>query len=152
MIVLKPKLSTYLSLGLVVLILVLGLGLILRDFTYTRTFGLWFYLLASSLLTLVLVMLLVKMMAGWRFIFASKEHIVIKLPLRGSTKTYRVDQILAWEEETVLANKREFKQVTLVFQDHLSITASNHEHQAYAEFIAYLQKKAGKQAVKKKKS
>jgi hypothetical protein len=96
-------------------------------------------------------MLLVKMMAGWRFIFAGKDHIVIKLPLRRSTKTYTVNEILAWEEEKVLANKREFKQVTLVFQDRNSISVSNHEHQAYAEFLAYLQKKAGKQAIKKKK-
>ncbi|MCE2707820.1 MAG: hypothetical protein ACK5BR_00105 [Bacteroidota bacterium] len=151
MIVLKPKLSTYLSLGLILIILMLGLVLILRDFAYDRSFDLWFYLLSSSLLTLVMLMLLIKMMAGWRFIFAGKDHILIKLPLRGSTRTYGVNQILAWEEETVLANKREFKQVTLVFQDHQSITASNHEHQAYSEFVAYLQKKAAKQAVKKKK-
>jgi hypothetical protein len=152
MILLKPKLSTYISLGAVLFILLIGLVLILRDFTYSRSYDLWFYLVASSLLTLVLLMLLVKMMAGWRFISAGKEHVVIKLPLRGSTKVYPVTEILAWEEETVLANKREFKQVTVAFKDRNSISVSNHEHEAYTEFINYLKKKAPKQLLKPKKS
>ena len=59
MILLKPKLSTYISLGAVLFILLIGLVLILRDFTYSRSYDLWFYLVASSLLTLVLLMLLV---------------------------------------------------------------------------------------------
>jgi len=152
MILLKPKLSTYISLGTVLFILLLGLVLILRDFTYSRSYDLWFYLVASSLLTLVLLMLLVKMMAGWRFISAGKEQVVIKLPLRGSTKAYPITDILAWEEETILANKREFKQVTVVFKDKQSISVSNHEHEAYTEFITYLKKKAPKQELKTKKS
>ena len=98
MILLKPKLSTYISLGAVLFILLLGLVLILRDFAYSRSYDLWFYLVASSLLTLVLLMLLVKMMAGWRFITAGKEHVVIKLPLRGSTKVYPVAEILACQQ------------------------------------------------------
>lgn len=151
MILLKPKLSTYISLSAVLLILLGGLVLMLRDFAYKGSFGLWFYLVACSIITLVILMLLVKMMAGWRFISAGKDHIVIKLPLRGSTKVYPVTEILAWEEETVLANKREFKQVTLAFQDQNSISVSNHEHEAYTELISYLKKKAPKQLVKTKK-
>ncbi|TNF44051.1 MAG: hypothetical protein EP311_01915, partial [Cytophagales bacterium] len=92
----------------------------MRDFSYKGSFPLWFYLVACSLITLVILMLLVKMMAGWRFITAGKDHIVIRLPLRGSTKAYPVSEILAWEEETIIANKREFKQVTIAFQDHQS--------------------------------
>ena len=152
MILLKPKLSTYISLSAVLLILLGGLVLMLRDFAYKGSFALWFYLVACSILTLVLLMLLIKMMAGWRFISAGKDHIVIKLPLRGSTKVYPVTEILAWEEEIVLANKREFKQVTVAFQDQNSISVSNHEHKAYTEFINYLKKKASKQLVKTKKS
>lgn len=151
MILLKPKLSTYISLSAVLLILLGGLVLMLRDFAYKGSFGLWFYLVACSIITLVILMLLVKMMAGWRFISAGKDHIVIKLPLRGSTKVYPVTAILAWEEETILANKREFKQVTVAFQDQNSISVSNHEHEAYIEFISYLKKKAPKQLVKAKK-
>jgi hypothetical protein len=152
MILLKPKLSTYISLSAVLLILLGGLVLMLRDFAYKGSFALWLYLVACSILTLVLLMLLIKMMAGWRFISAGKDHIVIKLPLRGSTKVYPVTEILAWEEEIVLANKREFKQVTVAFQDQNSISVSNHEHEAYTEFISYLKKKAAKQLVKTKKS
>jgi hypothetical protein len=152
MILLKPKLSTYISLSAVLLILLGGLVLMLRDFAYKGSFALWFYLVACSILTLVLLMLLIKMMAGWRFISAGKDHIVIKLPLRGSTKVYPVTEILAWEEETVLANKREFKQVTVAFQDQNSISVSNHEHEAYTEFISYLKKKAPKQLLKTRKS
>lgn len=152
MVVIKPKISTYISLSLVVLILLTGLVLILRDFSYKGSFGLWFYLLASSLITLVVLILLVKMMAGWRFVSAGKDHVVIKLPLRGSTKVYPVSEILAWEEETVVANKREFRQVTIVFQDKYSISISNHEHEAYTEFVNYLKKKAQKQKIKMKKA
>jgi len=152
MILLKPKLSTYISLSAVLLILLGGLVLMLRDFAYKGSFALWFYLVACSIITLVILMLLVKMMAGWRFISVGKDHIVIKLPLRGSTKAYPVTEILAWEEETVLANKREFKQVTVAFQDQNSISVSNHEHESYTEFINYLKKKAPKQLVKPKKS
>ncbi|GMQ26831.1 hypothetical protein Aoki45_35140 [Algoriphagus sp. oki45] len=152
MVYIKPKISTYFSLSLILLVLTGGLVLILRDFSYKGSFPLWFYLVASSLITLVLLMLLVKMMAGWRFITAGKDQIVIRLPLRRSTKAYPVSEILAWEEETIIANKREFKQVTIAFQDHQSISVSNHEHEAYTDLINYLKKKAQKQMIKNKKA
>ena len=152
MILLKPKLSTYISLSAVVLMLLLGLILMLRDFTYSRSFGLWFYLVGCSLLTLVLLMLFVKMMAGWRFITAGKDHIIIKLPLRGLTKVYPVNEIMLWEEEVIVANKKEFKQVTIAFTDKNSIPVSNHEHESYTDLVNYLKKKAAKQLIKNKKA
>ncbi|MDX5340049.1 MAG: hypothetical protein LPK25_13565 [Cyclobacteriaceae bacterium] len=152
MVVIKPKISTYVSLSLVLLVLIAGLVLLLRDFSYKGTFPLWFYLVACTIVTLVLLMLLVKMMAGWRFITAGKDHILIRLPLRGMTKAYPVSEIMLWEEETITANKREFKQVTVAFQDHQSISVSNHEHEAYGELVNYLKKKAPKQMVKNKKA
>ncbi|MDX5338092.1 MAG: hypothetical protein LPK25_03625 [Cyclobacteriaceae bacterium] len=152
MVVIKPKISTYISLSIVLLVLLTGLVLLLRDFSYRGTFPLWFYLVACSIVTLVLLMLLVKMMAGWRFISAGKDHIMIRLPLRRMTKIYPVSEILLWEEETVTANKREFKQVTIAFQDKQSISVSNHEHEAYAELLSYLKKKAPKQMIKNKKA
>jgi hypothetical protein len=63
-----------------------------------------------------------------------------------------VKQILAWEEETILANKREFKQLTIAFEDKQSISVSNHEHVAYDQLVKYLHKKATKQQVKNKKA
>ena len=151
MLVIKPKVSTYISLSLVLLILISGLVFILRDFTYKGSFGIWFYLIACSLITLVILMLLVKMLSGYRFITAGRDQIIVKLPLRGYSKTYPVSQILAWEEEVVLANKKEFRQVTIAFSDKQSISVSNHEHEAYKDLVAYLIKKAGKQKVKGKK-
>jgi len=152
MTVIKPKVSTYISLSMVLLILISGLIFILRDFAYKGSFGIWFYLIACSLITLVILMLLVKMMAGYRFITVGKDQIIVKLPLRGYTKVYPIGQILAWEEETILANKRQFKQLTIAFSDHQSISVSNHEHEAYADLVSYLAKKAVKQKVKNKKA
>lgn len=97
-------------------------------------------------------MLLVKMLAGYRFITAGRDQIIVKLPLRGYSKTYPVSQILAWEEEVVMANKKEFRQVTIAFSDKQSISVSNHEHEAYKDLVAYLSKKAGSQKVKSKKA
>lgn len=152
MLVIKPKVSTYISLGIVVLLLIAGLVYILRDFAYKGSFGIWFYLVACTLITLVLLMLLVKMLAGFRFITAGRDQIIVKLPLRGYSKSYPVSQILAWEEEVVMANKREFRQVTIAFADKQSISVSNHEHEAYKDLVAYLAKKAGRQRVKSKKA
>ncbi|MDO8968665.1 MAG: hypothetical protein Q8S14_19460 [Algoriphagus sp.] len=152
MVAIKPKISTYISLTLILLVLLVGLILLLRDFAYTGSFALWFYLVACSLITLVLLMLLVKMMAGWRFITAGKDHIIIKLPLKGMTKVYPINEILLWEEEVVVANKKEFKQVTIAFTDKNSISVSNHEHESYTELINYLKKKAIKQMIKSKKA
>ncbi|MEB2785710.1 hypothetical protein [Algoriphagus persicinus] len=152
MLVIKPKLSTYISLSLVLLILISGLIFILRDFAYTGSFGIWFYLIACTLITLVTLMLLVKMLAGYRFITAGRDQIIVKLPLRGYTKTYPLAQILAWEEEIVKANKKEFRQVTIAFTDQQSISVSNHEHEAYTDLVVYLAKKASKQKVKSKKA
>lgn len=152
MTVIKPKLSTYISLSMVLLILIAGLVFILRDFAYKGSFGLWFYLIACSLITLVLLMLLVKMMAGYRFIIAGRDQVIIKLPLRGYTKAYPIAQILAWDEEIIVANKRQFKQLTIAFIDQQSISVSNHEHEAYGELVSYLTKKAGKQRVRNKKA
>jgi hypothetical protein len=150
--VIKPKVSTYISLSMVLLILIAGLIFILRDFAYKGSFGLWFYLIACSLITLVILMLLVKMMAGYRFITAGKDQIIVKLPLRGYTKVYPLAQIMAWDEEVITANKRQFKQLTIAFTDQQSISVSNHEHEAYVDLVDYLSKKAGKQKVKNKKA
>jgi hypothetical protein len=152
MLVIKPKVSTYISLSLIALVLLLGLVLILNDFANKGSFALWFYLASASLITLVLVLLLVKMMAGYRFIMAGKDQIIVKLPLRSYQKSYPVTEILAWEEEKIVANKREFRQVTIAFADRQSISVSNHEHEAYSELISYLNKKAAKQRVKDKKA
>lgn len=152
MVVIKPKISTYISLSLILLVLLFGLILLLRDFAYTGSFALWFYLVACSLITLVLLMLLVKMMAGWRFITAGKDHIIVKLPLKGMSKAYPVNEIMLWEEEVILANKKEFKQVTIAFTDKNSISVSNHEHESYSELVNYLKKKAAKQLIKNKKA
>ncbi|MBN3583331.1 hypothetical protein JYB64_13110 [Algoriphagus aestuarii] len=152
MILIKPKLSTYFSLGLLVLILIAGLVFILRDFAYVGSFGLWFYLIAAPLLTLVILMILIKLLAGYRFIAAGKDQIVVKLPIRRYEKTYPVNQILAWEEETIYANKKEFKQLTIAFADKQSIAISNHEHESYSQMVKYLLKKAAKQQVKNKKA
>lgn len=152
MIVIKPKISTYIPLTLIVVALLTGLVLLMRDFSTKGSFGLWFYLVACSLITVVVLMLLVKMMAGWRFVSAGRDHIVIKLPLHRKMKAYPVNEILAWEEEIVVTNKREFRQATIVFQDKNSISISNHEHEAYTEFVNYLKKKAQKQLIKTKKA
>lgn len=152
MIVIKPKGSTYFSLALIVLILLSGLILILRDFAYKGSFGLWFYLVAASIITVVLLMLLVKMMAGFRFITAGRDQIILKLPLRSFQKAYPISEILAWEEETVLANKKEFRQLTVAFSDQQSFSVSNHEHNSYTELVKYLRKKAPKKEVKNKKA
>ncbi len=152
MIVIKPKVSTYVSLSIVLLILISGLVFILRDFAYKGSFGLWFYLIACSLITLVILMLLVKMLAGYRFITVGRDQIIVKLPIRAYSRAYPLSQILAWEEEIILANKRQFKQLTIAFTDHQSISISNHEHEAYSELVSYLSKKAGKQKVKSKKA
>jgi hypothetical protein len=152
MLVIKPKVSTYISLSLIALVLLLGLVLILNDFANKGSFALWFYLASASLITLVLVLLLVKMMAGYRFIMAGKDQIIVKLPLRSYQKSYPVMEILAWEEEKIVANKREFRQVTIAFADRQSISVSNHEHEAYSELISYLNKKAAKQRIKDKKA
>jgi hypothetical protein len=116
MIVIKPKISTYFSLSLIVVALLTGLIFILRDFAYKGSFGPWFYLIAASLITLVLLILLVKMMAGFRFITAGRDQIIVKLPLRGFQKAYPVSDILVWEEEVVVANKKEFRQMTVASQ------------------------------------
>jgi len=152
MLVIKPKVSTYISLSLIALVLLLGLVLILNDFAKKGSFALWFYLASASLITLVLVLLLVKMMAGYRFVLAGKDQIIVKLPLRSYQKSYPVTEILAWEEEKIVANKREFRQVTIAFADRQSISVSNHEHEAYSELISYLSKKAAKQRIKEKKA
>jgi len=152
MLIIKPKVSTYISLSLIALVLLLGLVLILNDFANKGSFALWFYLASASLITLVLVLLLVKMMAGYRFIMAGKDQIIVKLPLRSYQKSYPVTEILAWEEEKIVANKREFRQVTIAFADRQSISVSNHEHEAYSELISYLNKKAAKQRIKDKKA
>jgi len=152
MVVIKPKISTYFSLSLVVVFLIAGLVLILRDFAHQGSFGLWFYLLACTIITVVLLMLLVKMLAGFRFISAGKDKIEVRLPLRGYKKAYQVKDILAWEEETITANKKEFRQVTVAFSDQQSISISNHEHESYKGFVEYLKKKAARKKVKNKKA
>jgi len=145
----SPKTKTYLALGLIVVILISGLIYILNHFATQGSFGIAFYLVASVLLTLVILLLLVKMMAAYKFISIGKEKITINLPLRRKKISYRLDQVMLWDEEKVITNKREFKQLTLVFENKDSFTMSNHEHVNYDEFASYLGKKIPKKNVNK---
>lgn len=143
----RPKTKTYIALGLVVVILISGLIYILNHFATQRSFGIAFYLIASVLLTLVILLLLVKMMAAYKFISIGREKINIRLPLRGKNTSYGLEQVMLWDEEKVISNKREFKQMTIVFEDKGSFSLSNHEHINYDEFVNYLSKKIPKKNV-----
>jgi hypothetical protein len=144
----KPKKSTYLSLGLILLILMAGLAYLLADFTRGGSYSLLFYLICCSLLTVVILLIAVKMMAGYKFISVGNDRIAIRVPLRGFRKTYALSDVLGWQEETVMANKRAFKQLSLVFNDKTSFSISNHEHLSYAELVNYLAKKIPKKRLK----
>jgi len=143
----RPKASTFFALGLIVLVQVFGLVYILNHFAAKRTFSIVIYLTATVILTLVIVLLMVKMMAAYKFIAIGKDQIITRLPLRGKTTTYALSEVLVWEEETVITNKREFKQLTIVFEDKSSFTISNHEHLNYEEFTKYLKKMLPKKKI-----
>jgi hypothetical protein len=144
----KPKGSTYFSLIIVVVILFSGLVYLLIDFAQRQTYGFVFYLFSASLLTVVLLIILVKMMAGFRFISAGKESLRVKLPLRGLNRNYDLQDVLAWEEEVIVTNKKEFRQMTIVFADQTSFSLSNHEHTNYPALFKYLNKKIPRKKLK----
>ena len=144
----KPKFSTYISLAVVAAILVAGLIYLLQDFTYNQSFSLVFYLISCSLITVVLLIILVKMMAGYRFVSVGKGKIEVQIPLKALKKTYELAQVKAWEEEIIMANKREFRQLTIVFDDHTSISLSNHEHTSYLDLLKFFQSKLNKKKVR----
>ncbi|WP_143961856.1 hypothetical protein [Litoribacter populi] len=144
----KPKTGTYFSLSIVVLILFSGLIYILIDFAQKQTYGFVFYLFSATLLTVVLLIILVKMMAGFRFISAGKESLNVRLPLRGLKKSYKLQDILAWQEEVIVTNKKEFRQMTIVFADQTSFSLSNHEHTNYGQLASYLGKKVPRKKLK----
>ncbi|MGY6559702.1 MAG: hypothetical protein ACXIT9_10545 [Nitritalea sp.] len=148
----KPKRQTYFSLSFITLLLLVGLVFLLRDFAVSQNFPFLFYLIGATVLTVVILLLVVKILAGMKFIAAGANKIVLRWPVKNTTKTYTLQQVLAWEEEVVQANKREFRQLTLAFQDHFSIQLSNHEHEGYSDFVMYLQKKCPKARVKPKGS
>jgi hypothetical protein len=147
MIVCKPKISTYFSLGVVVALLIAGLIYILNDFTHKQSFGLWFYLISCPLITVVLLMLLVKMMANYRFLTLKKSTLEIRIPLKGLRRNYNISSVGAWQEEIIMANKKEFRQLTILFEDHTSFSLSNQEHTSYNELLKYFKSKLGKKKV-----
>jgi hypothetical protein len=147
----KPKISTYFALGLIVFVLVGGLIYTLNHFATQRTFGLLLYLFSTVLLTLVILLLLVKMMAAYKFISAGNGVIITQLPLRNQTKKYLMNQVLVWDEEVIITNKREFKQLTIVFDDNSSFSISNHEHLNYEDFVKYIRKSIPKKKAPAKK-
>ena len=107
MIACKPKMSTYFSLGVVVALLVAGLIYILNDFANRQSYGLWFYLISCSLITVVLLILLVKMMANYRFITVKRNSLEIRIPLKGLQRNYPLSSVKAWQEEIIMANKKD---------------------------------------------
>lgn len=147
MIVCKPKISTYFSLGMVVAILMAGLIYILSDFAGERSYGLWFYLVSCSLITVVLLGILVKMMANYRFITAKKSTLEIRIPLKSLKRNYPLSRVKAWQEEVIMANKKEFRQLTILFDDNSSFSLSNQEHTSYDELLKYFKGKLGKKKV-----
>src|SRR5690606_3771164 len=121
---------------------------LLNDFSTRLSYSLLFYLIGCSLITLILVGLLVKMMAGYRFIAAGKGKLEVRLPLKSLKKTYNLNQVKAWNEDIIKANKREFRQLTIVFEDKTSFSVSNHEHTSYSELLKYFTKHLGKKKIK----
>jgi apolipoprotein N-acyltransferase len=144
----RPKFTTYLSLTFIVVLLIAGLAYLLSDFHRGASYGLVFYLFACTIITVVLLLLLVKMMAGFKFIIAGKSEIVVSLPLRRMKRTYGLNQVMGWQEEKLTANKREFKQLSLLFEDKYSISVSNHEHLEYDALFNYLKKRIPKKKLK----
>jgi hypothetical protein len=143
----RPKPSTFFALGIIVLAQIGGLIYILNHFATKRTFSVIIYLIVTVFLTLIIVLLLVKMMAAYKFIAIGNEKIITKNPLHGRKSTYSFAQVVVWEEESVVTNKREFKQLTIVFDDKSSFTISNHEHLNFDEFSKYLHKKLIKKKI-----
>ncbi|EON77600.1 hypothetical protein ADIS_1819 [Lunatimonas lonarensis] len=144
----RPKTKTYISLILIVLVLIAGLVYLLFDFSRHQTYGLWFYLIACPLLTVVLLLLLVKMMAGFKFISAGNNELVVRIPLKSLRASYPISAILGWQEEVIKANKREFKHLNILLDRNNSFSISNHEHEKYEELAKYLQKKVPKKRIK----
>lgn len=144
----KPKTNTYVSLGIVIAILIGGLAYLLFDFYKGASFGLWFYLFSCTLITVILMVLLAKMMAGYKFISAGKNGIEIRIPFKEFKKSYPLSSILSWEEEKIRTNNRDFKQLRLLFDDQTSFSLSNHEHSSYQELTAYLSKKVPKKRLR----
>lgn len=151
MIICKPKLGTYLALGLIVTILIGGLVYALHHFANYRTLPTWLYLSATVILTLTLILLLVKMLSGYKFLKVHQNKIIINLPLRNQTIIHPINSILVWDEEIVQSNKRLFKQLTMVFEDKTSFSLSNHEHNGYDELSDFFKKKLGKKQAKSRK-
>jgi hypothetical protein len=134
----SPKKSTYLSLGFIVLLLTTGLIFLLFHFSIYRTFAIWFYLFGTSILTVALVLLLIKMIAGYRFCQFGNNTISIRFPLRGTEIILPIQDIILWEEDSITTNNRTFRQTTLVLPDKSSVRFSNHEHTNYTELLKYL--------------
>jgi len=145
----RPKTKTYLSLGIIVLTLTAGLVYLLADFSRGPTYGFWFYLIGCTLITVVLLMLMVKMMAGFKFISAGNNELVVRIPLKSLKATYALSSILGWQEEIIKANNRQFKQLNILFDRNTSFSVSNHEHERYDELVNYLQRKIPKKKIKK---
>ncbi|MCC5936732.1 MAG: hypothetical protein JJU34_05580 [Lunatimonas sp.] len=144
----RPKTKTYVSLGTIVLILTVGLIYLLVDFSRGPTYSFWFYLIGCTLITVVLLMLMVKMMAGFKFISAGNNELVVRIPMKSLKATYSISSILGWQEEIIKANNRQFKQLSILFDRNTSFSISNHEHERYEELVKYLQRKIPKKKIK----
>lgn len=72
---------------------------------------------------------------------------MLRIPLKGLSRTYPLSSIKAWQEEVIMANKKEFRQLTILFDDHASFSLSNQEHTSYSELIKLFKGKLAKKKV-----
>jgi len=140
MIVCKPKINTYLSIGLFEL---LAGGLVIFIYFQLPGMGSWRWLGHMLIPVLIGIMLaiLVKVLWSVKTVKVAKEKFEVNFPLRGKKRSYSGKNLKRWSEQAIKTAGGTYKEATLLFDDGQKVGVSQQEHTDYTAFVKYMNQK-----------
>lgn len=143
----KPKRSTLISISIFLLIDVALIAATLNSINNSKVIYWYHYLFLAVLISIGLIVLL-KVLWGYRITTIGKGRIEVRYPVKFSRLIYPIKDIREWKEETIKTPSGKYQQVEIYFLDKKKITLGRQEHTEYDSVLKYLIKKVGKKKVK----
>lgn len=146
----KPKVSTLTSLILFALALIFALGYVFNLYWFEGTRNTW-TTLSLALLIPTTLLILGKIILGYKTIQIHKDTFTITYPFRLMSIRKKLIELQSWEEIQIKTSSGLYREVELIFADSKKKRGfSKQEHEAYDRILAYLQRKAPEKQIGKK--
>lgn len=140
MIVCKPKINTYFSIG--VFEIAAG-GLLAFLYYQLPSMGSykWLGRMLMPVLLGIMLAILIKVVWSLKTVKVGKEKFEVFFPIRRKRVVYTGKNLKGWKEETIKTAGGVYKETTMTFDDGRKVSLSQQEHTNYPQLVKYMHQK-----------